>query len=130
MPIQYKMRIIHDNLNPDPEKKKTMYPVVVRKITINREQLCDFATTNTSLNETEVDGSLKQIIREIKRQLLSSNHVCIDGFGTFSLSLGTKKEVEHDSELRAPSIYVKHLHFIPSKKFLLSLSAAARFVKV
>ncbi|MDD5184754.1 MAG: HU family DNA-binding protein [Paludibacter sp.] len=127
MSVQYKMVGKNDNLNPEEFKKKGYYPVVVRKKTVGMQELASRASTHCSLNKYEMEMAIKILIETIQFELLESNHVCLEGFGTFSLK-AESRNVENPDDLRAESVFVKKVSFKCSP-ILLSDLTVARFVR-
>lgn len=113
----------NDNINRDGEKKTVYYPVAVRRHTVNTRALCREATRNTTLSPHELELALKLVAEQIVTELLHSNHVCINGFGTFSLSVESRP-VDHPDKVRAASIDVKRLLFKPSPACMQELRKA------
>ncbi len=127
MSVQYKMMGKNDNLNPEEQKKKGYYPTVVRKRTIGIEELSRKAAENCRLNSFEMEMAIKVALQTIQDELLDSNNVCLEGFGTFSLK-AESRHVESPDELRAESIFVKKVAFKCSP-ILLRTMKMAKFVK-
>ena len=127
MSVQYKMMGKNDNLNPEEQKKSGYYPAVVRKRTIGIEELARNAAENCRLNPFEMEMAIKMTIQAIQHELLESNNVCLEGFGTFSLK-AESRHVETPDELRAESISVKKVSFKNSPLLLKSMKAA-KFVR-
>ena len=117
-----------DYINPEGKKKEGYYPQVVRGKTVYLKELAKKTTEELTLNEVEAEAAVQLIINQIEKELLDSNHVCIDGFGTFSLTAESRL-VENPDEIRAESIKVKRLVFIPSKIFMKRIKNA-KFSKV
>ena len=110
MSVQYKMVGKNDNLNPEELKKKGYYPVVVRKETVGIKELASRASTHCNINKYEMEMAINILIETIQNELLESNNVCLEGFGTFSLK-AESRNVEHPDDLRAESIFVKKVSF-------------------
>ena len=127
MSIQYKMMGKNDNLNPADKKKKGYYPTVVRKKTIGITELADIASEYCSMNNFELEMAAKVLLKAIRNELLNSNHVCLEGFGTFSLK-AESRHVETPNELRAESVFVKKVAFKYSP-ILLAEMKSATFVR-
>jgi len=127
MSIHYKMRQKTDNLNDAESKKSGLYPVVIRKNTISLNELVKIAAESGRMTEFELEMALKIVLKTIEKELLNSNHVNLDGFGTFSLG-ASSRHVESDKEIRAESISVKKVTFKTSP-LLLSSMKKATFVK-
>lgn len=117
----------NDNLNPEEMKKKGYYPIVVRKRTIGIEELAKKATEGCSLSSFEMEMAIKLALKAIQSELLDSNNVCLEGFGTFSLK-AESRHVETSDELRAESIFVKKVAFKCSP-ILITGMKAAKFVR-
>jgi predicted histone-like DNA-binding protein len=127
MSVQYKMVGKIDNLNPEELKKRGYYPAVVRKRTIGIEQLAKKAAEGCSLNSFEMEMAIKVTLQAIQSELLDSNNVCLEGFGTFSLK-AESRHVKTPDELRAESIFVKKVAFKCST-ILLNEMKVAKFVR-
>jgi predicted histone-like DNA-binding protein len=127
MSIQYKMIQKNDNLNAEDAKKKGLYPVVVRRKTITLIELAENAAESGSMSAFEIEMALKLVLKTIEKELLKSNHVCLDRFGTFSLGAASRN-VESETEIRAESISVKKVSFKTSPHLLLSMKNV-KFVK-
>ena len=127
MSIQYKMVKRNDNLNPEGKKKAGYYPQVVRTKTVKTRELTRLASDETTLNAFEVEASIQILLDHIERELLNSHHVCLEGFGTFSLT-AESRYVENPDEIRAESIKVKRVVFKPSK-VLMDRIKTAKFVR-
>ena len=69
----------------------------------------------------------KVLLKAIRNELLNSNHVCLEGFGTFSLK-AESRHVETPNELRAESVFVKKVAFKYSP-ILLAEMKSATFVR-
>lgn len=117
MSVKYKFSPICDNLNEEGEKAKGYYPRVVSRGTIHKEQLFDTIALGSPMLRAELSRSWMLIESHIMQQLENGYDVCINGFGTFSLSAESRL-VEQKNEIRAESISVKGLNFRPSKTIL------------
>ncbi len=118
MSIKYKMVRRGDYINPEGKKKEGYYPQVVRLDTLKIRELSKLASSETTLHRIEIEASLRMVIDHIEKELLNSNHVCLDGFGTFSLSAESIRRAENPDDIRAESIKVKRVVFIPSKTLM------------
>ncbi len=127
MSIKYKMIQRNDYINPEGKKKTGYYPQVVREKTVSLRKLAELASKGTTLNKMEVEIALRIALEQIETELLTSNHVCLDGFGTFSLTAECR-HVDNPNEIRAESINVKRVVFVPSK-ILMKRIKKAQFVK-
>ena len=127
MSVQYKMVGKNDNLNPAELKKSGFYPTVVRKTTKGIKELSVRAARKSNFNAFEMELAIKIALESIKEELLESNHVCLEGFGTFSLK-AESRNVENPNELRAESITVKKVAFKCSP-ILIKDFKAATFVR-
>lgn len=127
MSVQYKMVGKNDNLSPEESKKKGYYPAVVRKETVGIKKLAERASSRCRMHPYELEMALKTLMEAIKDELLESNNVCLEGFGTFSLK-AESRNVENPDELRAESIFVKKVAFKCSPILLKDLKSA-QFVR-
>lgn len=117
MAIQYRMLSKADNINQDKDKKKGLYPRIVNKKTIQTKDLAKKIGDKIHLGESMAKILIEALIDTIESELKEGNSVCINGFGTFSLS-AKSKNVLVDSEIRAESISVKKVGFRCSPPFL------------
>lgn len=74
-----------------------------------------------------MEMAIKVTLQAIKDELLESNNVCLEGFGTFSLK-AESRNVETPDEIRAESITVKKLSFKHSPILIKEMRKAV-FVK-
>lgn len=128
MSIQYKMIIKEDKINPEGLKKTEYHPLVVRANTIALKEICKNASQGKSISAIEIETSVLMLLEQIKTELRNSNQVCLDGFGTFSIT-AESRPVEHPDGIQAESIFVNQVVFMPSKKLMSGLKKA-EFVKV
>ena len=77
-------------------------------------ELAEIVSEDTTLGRMEVEAALRMVLERIERELLVGNHVCLDEFGTFSLTAQCRY-VESPDEIRAESVKVKRVVFNPSK---------------
>jgi predicted histone-like DNA-binding protein len=115
MSIYYKMVEQTDNMHPDASKKRGFYPRIISKRTVRLEELCKNAAEGTTFNAFEVEASIGLIVRRVLDELADGNNVCIDGFGTFSVSAEAVRTVQTEKEIRAESIRVKRIVFKTSQ---------------
>lgn len=128
MSIKYKMVKREDYINPEGKKKAGYYPQVVRGTTVNIREISERAAYGTTINCIEIEASVRMLIDCIEEELLNGNHVCLDGFGTFPLTAEATRHVEDTDEIRAESIRVKRMVFVPSKIFMKRIKRA-KFVR-
>ncbi len=127
MSVQYKMMGKNDNLNPAELKKKGYYPSVVRKKTVGITEIAERASNRCRIHPYEMEMAIKTALDAIREELLQSNNVCLEGFGTFSLK-AESRNVENPDELRAESIFVKKVSFKCSTLLIKDMKAA-KFVR-
>lgn len=127
MSIQYKMIRKGDNLNPEGQKKIAYHPQIVRDDTVQLKKLCSIASSSKSRNAMELEISMRILLEQIETELCNSNSVCLEGFGTFSLT-AKSRPVDNPDEIRAKSISVKRVAFTPSK-ILMKRLKHAKFVR-
>lgn len=114
MSIKYKMIHRGDYLNPEEKKKSGYYPQVIRSGTVNLEEMATIIAKGKRLQAFEIKSTLELLIACIEDELLDGNSVCLDGFGTFSLTAQCVRRVENPKEIRAESVEVKRVTFTPS----------------
>ena len=117
MAILYRMKIRRDNINPDDKKVTGYYPTVVRRATIDTKRLAERMANGSTLNKQEARMMIEMMIDAIETELKHGNHVCLNGFGTFSLSAESRL-VKRKDEIRAESIRVKRVTFRTSEPFM------------
>lgn len=117
MAIQYRMLSKADNINTENDKKKGLYPRIVNKETIQTKDLAKKIGAKVHLGESTAKILIEAMIDAIEEELKNGNSVCLNGFGTFSLSAKSKNVLE-DKEIRAESIRVKKVGFRCSPPFL------------
>lgn len=103
-----------DYLNPEEKKKSGYYPQVIRSGTVNLEEMATIIAKGKRLQAFEIKSTLELLIACIEDELLDGNSVCLDGFGTFSLTAQCVRRVENPKEIRAESVEVKRVTFTPS----------------
>lgn len=103
-----------DYLNPDEKKKTGYYPQVIRSRTVNMEEMATIIAKGKRLQAIEIKGTLELLMVCIEDELLNGNSVCLDGFGTFSLTAQSKRRADNPKEIRAESVEVKRVTFTPS----------------
>lgn len=128
MAIKYKMIHRGDYLNPDEKKKTGYYPQIVRSKTMNLEELAMNIAKGKRLQAFEIKSTLELLMACIEDELLDGNSVCLDGFGTFSLSAQCNRSVSDPKEIRAESIEIKRVTFTPSQPLRKRLKNA-KFVR-
>jgi predicted histone-like DNA-binding protein len=107
-----------DNLNPEGSKKRGLFPRIIRKRTVSLRELCGQAAEGTTFNAFELESAGRLLIREIVDQLRDGNNVCLDDFGTFSLSAESIRPAQDEYDIRAESIRVKKVVFKTSKRLM------------
>jgi predicted histone-like DNA-binding protein len=122
MSIYYKMVEQTDNLHPDASKKRGFYPRIISKQTVELRDLCKRAAQGTSFNVFELESSAGLIVNEILKELADGNNVCIDGFGTFSVSAEATRTAQTENGIRAESIRVKRIVFKTSQALMKRLT--------
>jgi predicted histone-like DNA-binding protein len=110
-----------DNMNPDENKKRGRYPRIISKRTVKVRELCQMAAKGTTINAFELEMAVELITDRILQELESGNNVCIEGFGTFSVSAEKIRKIQTEKEIRAESIRVKKMVFKTSKALMTRL---------
>lgn len=127
MSINYRMIFRGDYLNPNEKKKTGFYPQVVRKSTVSIKDLAEKMSFGKRLGALEAEVYIRALLASIEFELLEGNSVCLNDFGTFSLTAECR-DVTNPDEIRAESISVKRVVFTPSKA-LRGNMRMARFVR-
>jgi predicted histone-like DNA-binding protein len=111
-----------DNLHSEGNKRRGFYPRIISKRTVGLRELCRRAADGTTINAFELEASAGLIIHRILKELADGNNVCIEEFGTFSVSAETVRKVHTEKEIRAESIRVKKIVFKTSQALMKRLS--------
>ncbi|WP_075555866.1 HU family DNA-binding protein [Parabacteroides timonensis] len=114
MSIRYKFTPICDNLNKEGEKVKGYYPQVISRGTIHKEKFFDYISHGSIPLRAQLSYSWTLIEDSIIDLLEQGFDVCLNDFGTFSVS-AESDPTEKKNEIRAESITVKGLNFRASK---------------
>ncbi|MDR2774329.1 MAG: HU family DNA-binding protein [Tannerella sp.] len=115
MSICYQMMEQTDNLHPEGNKKRGFYPRIISRGTVNVRELCQSAARGTTINAFEMEIVIGLMVTQILQELEAGNNVCIEEFGTFSVSAEATRAVHAENEIRAESIRVKRIVFKTSK---------------
>jgi predicted histone-like DNA-binding protein len=118
MSIFYRLDRQTDNLHPEENRKQGLYPRIIRKRTVGLSELCSLAARSTTFNAIELETGVQMVVRQLLDELGDSNHVCIEGFGTFSVSAKTIRPALKQQDIRAESIQLKRIVFKTSKALL------------
>lgn len=105
-----------DYYNPEENKKEGFHPQVVRKTTVTTTDLAFKMAKGKAMNVPDAKAMIETLIYCIEEELLDGNHVMLDNFGTFSLTVQRKKKADTPDEIRAESIEVKRVAFKPSPR--------------
>jgi len=115
MSIYYRLDEQIDNVNPDGDKKQALFPRVIRKQTVGLTELCKNRADGTTFNAFELEMAAKMLVDGILKELGEGNNVCIDNFGTFSVTAEAVREAHQPNNIRAESIQLKKIVFKTSK---------------
>jgi predicted histone-like DNA-binding protein len=122
MSIYYRMVEQTDNLHPEANKRRGFYPRIVSKRRVGLHELCGKAAEGTTINAFELEASAGLLFRRILHELADGNNVCIENFGTFSVSAEAVRAVHTEKEIRAESIRVKKIVFKTSQALMKRLT--------
>ena len=111
MSIYYRLDEQTDNLHSKESRKRGLFPRIIRKRTIGLEELCQRTAEGTTFNAFELEIAAKMLVAAILQELGDGNNVCIDNFGTFSVSAEAMRKVMGQHDIRAESIRVKKNSF-------------------
>ncbi len=118
MSIYYRLDEQSDNLNSEGNRKRGLFPRIIRKQTIGLKELCKRTAEGTTFNAFELEIAAKMLVDGILEELGDGNNVCIEGFGTFSVSAETIRKAQNPNDIRAESIRAKKIVFKTSKALL------------
>ena len=118
MSIYYRLDEQNDNLNPENSRRRGLFPRIISKKTVGLAELCERAERDTSLNAFELELAAKVLVKSILDELGEGNNVCIENFGTFSVSAEAVREAQDQHDIRAESIRAKRIVFKTSKALL------------
>ncbi|MDR2425543.1 MAG: HU family DNA-binding protein [Prevotellaceae bacterium] len=121
MSIYYRLDEKTDNLNPEGSRKQGLFPRIIRKQTVGLKKLCELTAEGTTFNAFELEIAAKMLVNGIIKELSEGNNVCIDDFGTFSVSAELRREAHQQHDIRAESIRLKRIVFKTSTALLKSL---------
>jgi predicted histone-like DNA-binding protein len=122
MSIYYRLDEKTDNLNPEGSRKQGLFPRIICRQTVGLEDLCKRTAKGTTFNAFELEVAAKTLVKDIIDELGDGNNVCIDNFGTFSVSAEATREAHEQHDIRAESIRLKRIVFKMSKTLLKRLS--------
>ncbi|WP_423130299.1 HU family DNA-binding protein [Gaoshiqia sp. Z1-71] len=66
----------------------------------------------------ELEAGVQLVLSQLLDELADGNHVCIEGFGTFSVSAKAVRAAIEQHDIRAESIRLKRIVFKTSKTLL------------
>ncbi|MDR1762324.1 MAG: HU family DNA-binding protein [Bacteroidales bacterium] len=118
MSIYYRLDEQTDNMSPEGNKKRGLFPRIIRKRTVGLEELCKLTAEGTTFNPYELEIAAKMLVDSILKELGNGNNVCIENFGTFSVSAEAVREAQSPHDIRAESIRAKKIVFKTSKALL------------
>ena len=118
MSIYYRMDEQTDNLHPEDNRKRGLFPRIIRKGTVGLKELCKRTAAGTTFNAIELESAANMLVAGILKELGNGNNVTIDHFGTFSISAEAIRKVQNPKDIRAESIRLKKIVFKTSKTLL------------
>ncbi|MDR1408103.1 MAG: hypothetical protein LBJ23_08680 [Tannerella sp.] len=116
MSIYYRLDEQTDNMHPEESRKRGRYPRIISKKTVSLRELSRAAVEGTTFNAVEAECIGRLLIDEIVNQLSEGNNVCLDDFGTFSLSAEAIRPALDIHDIRSESIRVKRIVFKTSQR--------------
>ena len=122
MSIYYRMDEQTDNMNPEGNRKRGLFPRIIRQRTIGLKELCQHTARGTTFNAIELEAAANMLVAGILKELGDGNNVTIDNFGTFSVSAEAIRKVQQPQDIRAESIRLKKIVFKTSKSLIKQLS--------
>ncbi|MDR0872134.1 MAG: HU family DNA-binding protein [Prevotellaceae bacterium] len=118
MSIYYRLDKHNDNIHPEGSRKRGLYPRIISHKTVGLAELCKRTAEGTTFNAFELEIAAKMLVDGILKELGNGNNVCIDDFGTFSVSAEAIREAQEQHDIRAESIRVKKIVFKTSQSLL------------
>jgi len=122
MSIYYRLDEQSDNLHPENSRKRGFFPRIIRKRTVELNELCKRTAEGTTLKAFELEIAAKMLVEGILKELGNGNHVTIGNFGTFSISAEAVRQVQTPQDIRAESIRLKRIVFVTSRALLKQLA--------
>lgn len=101
--------------NAENEQPK-LHPRVISGNTVNTDKMARLIEHSSSLTEGDAKAALNALCRIMTNELQAGNRVHLDGLGYFYLTL-TAPPVESEKEIRAESVKVKSIAFLPEITF-------------
>lgn len=122
MSIYYRLDEQTDNLHPEENRKRGLFPRIIRRRTVGLNELCKRTAEGTTFKAFELEVAAKMLVEGILEELGNGNNVTIDDFGTFSVSAEVIRKVQKPQDIRAESIRLKKIVFKTSKPLLKQLA--------
>jgi predicted histone-like DNA-binding protein len=107
-----------DNLHTDGSRKRGLFPRIIRKRTVGLKELCRNTAAGTTFSAVELEAAATMLVAGILRELGEGNNVCLEQFGTFSVSAQATRKAEQPHDIRAESIRLKRIVFKTSAPLL------------
>ena len=126
MPIKYDFKKLPRTTGN--EETVRLYPQVVKSKTITFAKLAKEIEEATSYTVGDLKGMMKAIAQMAAKHLNASEHVELEGLGTFSLSIACDKDAEgHQPVITSPSqvkphqLHVSRVNFDAKPEFMKEL---------
>lgn len=109
---------------PHKDGKPVLYPRLVLDGQISSERIAQELADATTFNAGEVNGLLMALAHKMTWHMGHGYSVKLEGIGTFTASLGIRKEKEREeagedtTRRNARSIEVAGVNFLPEKEFV------------
>ena len=97
-------------------EKKPLHPRIVPKGTIGQDEFLDRVHKFTGISRSLLAGAMKSFQNELKDLLANGWIVELGEIGYFSVSL-QGPPVMHKKDVRAQSIKLKNINYLPTKQF-------------
>lgn len=98
------------------EKKQPLHPRIVPKGTIGQDEFLDRVHKFTGISRSLLAGAMQSFQNELKDLLANGWIVELGEIGYFSVSL-QGPPVMHKKDVRAQSIKLKNINYLPTKQF-------------
>ena len=98
-------------------EKQPLHPRIVPKGTIGQDEFLDRVHKFTRISRSLLAGAMQSFQNELKDLLANGWIVELGEIGYFSVSLKCDRQVTDKKDVRAQSIKLKNINYLPTKQF-------------
>ena len=98
-------------------EKQPLHPRIVPKGTIGQDEFLDRVHKFTGISRSLLAGAMQSFQNELKDLLANGWIVELGEIGYFSVSLKCDRQVTDKKDVRAQSIKLKNINYLPTKQF-------------